>query len=199
MPSAARKPTRYFCQEYRLGFREQECEWLSQCGLRKSSGISHLFRLFESDKPPILRTRPVFTDSVSARAIIARVASTKWWQLSVWGHGEVGNTSDDLDFEARYEALRTAYFAALPQRRAEAAEYWRACMQDVQAPAWRELHTLVHRLSGSAPCYGLDEIGLAAQKLDRMLSGKPPSRDVAALAPWLDCLLAAMDAVLAAA
>lgn len=111
----------------------------------------------------------------------------------------MGNTSDDLDFEARYEALRTAYFAALPQRRAEAAEHWRVCMLDAQSPAWRELHTLVHRLSGSAPCYGLDEVGLAAQKLDRMLSGKPPCRDVAALAPWLDCLLAAMDSVLAAA
>lgn len=111
----------------------------------------------------------------------------------------MGNTSDDLDFEARYEALRTAYFAALPQRRAEAAEHWRACVQDAQSPAWRELHTLVHRLSGSAPCYGLDEVGIAGQKLDRMLSGKPPCRDVAALTPWVDCLLAAMAAVLAAA
>ena len=113
------------------------------------------------------------------------------------GCGEVGNTPDDLDFEARYEALRSGYFAALPQRRAEAAELWRACMQDAQSPAWRELHTLVHRLSGSAPCYGLEEIGVAAQKLDRMLSGKSPSRDIAALAPWVDCLLAALDAVAA--
>jgi HPt (histidine-containing phosphotransfer) domain-containing protein len=115
------------------------------------------------------------------------------------GLGEVGNTPDDLDFEARYEALRTAYFAGLPQRRSEAAEQWRACTQDAQSPAWRELHTLEHRLSGSAPCYGLDEIGMAARKLDRMLSGKPPCRDVAALSPWVDCLLAALDAPSAAA
>jgi hypothetical protein len=111
------------------------------------------------------------------------------------GQGEVGNTPEDLDFEARYEALRVAYLAGLPQRRAEAAEHWRACMQDAESPAWRELHTLVHRLSGSAPCYGLEEIGVAAQKLDRMLSGKAPCHDVAALSPWVDCLLAALDAV----
>lgn len=107
----------------------------------------------------------------------------------------MGTTPDDLDFEARYEALRTAYFAALPQRRADVAEQWRACRLDPQSPAWRELHTLVHRLSGSAPCYGLDEIGVAAQKLDRMLSGKSPCHDVAALAPWMDCLLVALDAM----
>lgn len=112
-----------------------------------------------------------------------------------FGARQVGTASEDLDFEARYEALRAAYFAALPQRRADAAELWRACMEDAQSPAWRELHTLVHRLSGSAPCYGLEEIGVAAQKLDRMLSGKSPSRDVAALAPWVDCLLSALDAV----
>lgn len=108
---------------------------------------------------------------------------------------QVGNTPDDLDFEARYQALRTAYFAGLPQRRADAAGFWRACMLDAQSAAWREFHTLVHRLSGSAPCYGLEEIGAAAQKLDRMLSGKSPCHDVAALSPWVDCLLAAMDAV----
>ncbi|HET9834925.1 MAG TPA: Hpt domain-containing protein [Rhodanobacteraceae bacterium] len=105
------------------------------------------------------------------------------------------NTSDDLDFEARYEALRSAYFAALPQRRADAAEFWRACMEDAQSQAWDDLHTLVHRLSGSAPCYGLEEIGVIAQKLDRMLSGKPPSRDIAALAPWMDSLLSALDSM----
>jgi len=115
------------------------------------------------------------------------------------GADEVGTTPDDLDFEARYEALRVAYLAALPQRRTDAVEHWRACMHDAQSPAWRELHTLVHRLSGSAPCYGLEEVGATAQKLDRMLSGKPPCRDVAALAPWVDCLLAALDAALATA
>jgi HPt (histidine-containing phosphotransfer) domain-containing protein len=111
------------------------------------------------------------------------------------GNGKVGNTPEDLDFEARYEALRTAYLAAMPQRRVDAAELWRACMDDAQSPAWRELHTLVHRLSGSAPCYGLEEIGAAAQKLDRMLSGKSPCHDVAALSPWMDCLFSALDAV----
>src|SRR5690242_20149861 len=116
-----------------------------------------------------------------------------------FGARQVGTASDDLDFEARYEALRAAYFAALPQRRADAAEHWRACMHDAESPGWRELHTLVHRLSGSAPCYGLEEIGVTAQKLDRMLSGKPPCRDVAALAPWVDCLLAALDAVVVTA
>jgi len=104
----------------------------------------------------------------------------------------VGN--DDLDFQARYDALRAAYLAALPQRRSDAAEHWRLCEQDAQSPAWRDLHTLAHRLSGSAPCYGLDEVGIAAQKLDRLLSGKPPCRDMGKLTPLIERLLTALDA-----
>ncbi|HXS73133.1 MAG TPA: Hpt domain-containing protein [Rhodanobacteraceae bacterium] len=102
--------------------------------------------------------------------------------------------NDDLDFQARYDALRAAYLAALPQRRSDAAEHWRLCEQDAQSPAWRDLHTLAHRLSGSAPCYGLDEVGIAAQKLDRLLSGKPPCRDMGKLTPLIERLLTALDA-----
>lgn len=147
-----------------------------------------------------LRLRaPVFTEFLSAHAMIGRGRSPPQAAGIFLRGTAVGTISDDLDFEARYEALRTAYFAALPQRRGEAADHWRACMQDAESPSWRELHSLVHKLSGSAPCYGLDEVGAVAQKLDRMLSGKPPCRDAAALAPWLDCLLAAMDSALTAA
>lgn len=102
----------------------------------------------------------------------------------------------EQEYEARLAALREQYFAALPQRRADIAEHWRACATDAASPAWRELHTQAHRLAGSAPCYGLDGIGEAAQQLDRLLSGKPPCRDPATLAPLVAQLLGALDAIL---
>lgn len=112
--------------------------------------------------------------------------------------------ADDLDeqtFQARYNALRDEYLAALPQRRAAIAELWRGCAQDdgssALTSAWQELHTLVHRLSGSAPCYGLDEVGGAAQQLDRLLSGKSPCHNTHTLDPLIAQLLAALDAATA--
>ena len=93
------------------------------------------------------------------------------------------------DIDARIEALRKAYLAALPDKRTELAAHWQACAAATDAEAWRALHALAHRLSGSAPCYGLDEVGAAAQRLDRQLSGRPPARDRALLAPLVERLL----------
>lgn len=104
----------------------------------------------------------------------------------------------EQEYEARFAALRAQYFAALPQRRADIAEHWRGCAADAASPAWAAIHTQAHRLAGSAPCYGLDGVGEAAQRLDRMLSGKPPCRDAAALAPLVTRLLDALDAAIAA-
>lgn len=102
----------------------------------------------------------------------------------------------EQEYDARIKALREQYFAALPQRRADIAEHWRACAVDAASPAWRELQSQAHRLAGSAPCYGLEDVGESAQRLDRLLSGKPPCRDAAVPAPLVTRLLDALDAVI---
>lgn len=106
----------------------------------------------------------------------------------------MGDDLDEATFQARFEALREEYLAALPQRRAHVAEAWAACAHDADSTAWRELHTLVHRLSGSAPCYGLDDTGAAAHRIDVLLSGKSPCRDVSKLESLMADLLAALAA-----
>ncbi|MEO6967558.1 MAG: Hpt domain-containing protein [Rhodanobacteraceae bacterium] len=111
--------------------------------------------------------------------------------LNVSGVVVGGNLEQEYD--ARIKALREQYLAALPQRRADIAEHWCACAMDTASPAWRELQSHAHRLAGSAPCYGLDEVGEIAQRLDRLLSGKSPCRDAAVLAPLVARLLDALD------
>lgn len=101
---------------------------------------------------------------------------------------------DELTFQARYDALHQEYLAALPQRRNSVAETWALCTDDAQSPAWCELQALAHRLSGSAPCYGLEAIGVAAHRIDRRLSSKVPCRDAVTLEPMVAALLAALDA-----
>ena len=110
----------------------------------------------------------------------------------------MGNDLGESEFEARYRALQSEYMAALPQRREILAAHWRACVHDAASGEWRELHSLAHKLSGSAPCYGLDEVGEAAHEIDRMLSAKPPCRDANAIASLIMRLLAALDAAIAA-
>ncbi len=99
----------------------------------------------------------------------------------------------EQEYDARFAALREQYFAALPQRRADIAKHWSVCATDTASPAWAAVQSQAHRLSGSAPCYGLDEIGNIAQRLDRLLSGKPPCCDAAVLAPLVSRLLDALD------
>ena len=108
----------------------------------------------------------------------------------------VANIPDDLDFDGRFDALRSAYLAALPQRHADLAQYWKSCSRDPQSFDWSSLHSLVHRLSGSAPCYGLDQVGSAAREIDRLLSGKAPCHDPAVLNPAIELLLETIDAAM---
>lgn len=117
---------------------------------------------------------------------------------SVWFGGSVREHLGEAEFEARYRALRAQYLSDLPQRRRAVASLWDASLQDVASPAWCELHTLTHRLAGSAPCYGLDEVGEAAQELDRLLSSKPPCREPAMLRPPIAQLLDRLDAAITA-
>ncbi len=104
----------------------------------------------------------------------------------------------ESEFEARYRALREEYLSLLPQRRDAVAAHWQVCAQDAACDDWRELHSLAHKLSGSAPCYGLDEIGAAAHEIDRVLSAKPSCRDFRVLAPLVAHLLTALNAGIAA-
>ena len=109
----------------------------------------------------------------------------------------MGDDLDDIEFEKRFRSLRAQYLAELPTRREALASLWAASRHDVASSAWHELQTLAHRLSGSAPCYGLDAMGEAAQELDRLLSGKPPCREQKLVHPSVAQLLALMDAAIA--
>ncbi|MBS0431675.1 MAG: Hpt domain-containing protein [Proteobacteria bacterium] len=110
----------------------------------------------------------------------------------------MGNQLGDVEFDARYRALRVQYLSDLPQRRGAVASLWASSKRDAASPAWQELHVLAHRLSGSAPCYGLDAVGEAALELDRLLSARPPCRDPAMLQPPVVQLLDRLDAAIVA-
>jgi len=110
----------------------------------------------------------------------------------------MGNDLGEAEFESRYRALRAEYLGALPACRGAVAAHWQACAQDAASEGWRQLHSLAHKLSGSAPCYGLEEVGEVAHEIDRLLSAKPPCRDRGQLAPLLSRLLSALDSAIAA-
>ena len=71
----------------------------------------------------------------------------------------------------RMEELRQRYAQSLPQKGRDIERQWQACRA---APDDRralvELHQSVHRLSGSAPAYGFDELGALAQPIDATLA-----------------------------
>jgi hypothetical protein len=95
-------------------------------------------------------------------------------------------TADDADFadaafQAQLEALRQHYLQEMPARRALLIEAWRGCTDGGDEAAWMSLRDVAHKLSGSAPCYGLDALGDAARDVDRLLSGRPPCRERARL------------------
>ena len=103
----------------------------------------------------------------------------------------------------RFEDLKRRYAQALPRKAQEIAQLWaafRAAPED--AAARGALHQGVHRLSGSAPAYGFDEIGAAAQRADARLSDWSSTPEFAragigevasALEPAMAALLAALE------
>lgn len=82
----------------------------------------------------------------------------------------------DASFEAELAALRERFLAGLPERRAGLLDAWNHCVDDAAEEAWLALRRAAHRLSGSAPCYGLEALGAAARELDALLSARPPCR-----------------------
>jgi HPt (histidine-containing phosphotransfer) domain-containing protein len=63
------------------------------------------------------------------------------------------------------------YMRSLPEKKARIAHCWSAIKRQGWAPELSDkLKTEVHRLSGSAPSYGLEALGQAAHKLDLLLA-----------------------------
>lgn len=84
---------------------------------------------------------------------------------------------EDAAFQAEIEALRQHFLKDLPARRLAFAKAWQGCIDEGGEASWLGLRDVAHRLSGSAPCYGLEALGDAARELDRLLSGRPPCRE----------------------
>lgn len=103
----------------------------------------------------------------------------------------------DAEFEAQLQALRAHFIAGLPARRDALAAAWAQCLAAGEEAGWLALRDVAHRLAGSAPCYGLDEIGTLARDLDRLLSRIPPCRETDEAAAAVAALLAAVDSATA--
>ena len=102
----------------------------------------------------------------------------------------------EVEFQAQVEALRRHFLQSLPERRAALAAAWCDCADAGEEAAWQRLRDVAHRLSGSAPCYGLVAVGELARSLDKLLSGKSPCRERAVAAGAVAELSAALgDAI----
>jgi HPt (histidine-containing phosphotransfer) domain-containing protein len=102
----------------------------------------------------------------------------------------------EAEFQAQIEALRRHFIEELPGRRAALASAWSGCADGGDEAPWLRLRDVAHKLSGSAPCYGLDAVGDAARELDRQLSGRAPSRERAAVMSTVASLTAVLDAAI---
>jgi HPt (histidine-containing phosphotransfer) domain-containing protein len=99
------------------------------------------------------------------------------------------------------EELRQRYAQSLPQKGRDLERHWQAfgaAPDDRRLLA--ELHQQVHRLSGSAPAYGFDDIGALAQPVDAALaewlgpnlSGRTAAELAGAIEPGVKALVAAL-------
>lgn len=105
----------------------------------------------------------------------------------------------EAEFQAQIEALRKHFLGELPERRGLLVAAWADCVDAGDEGPWRRLRDVAHRLSGSAPNYGLDAVGDTARALDRLLSGKPPCRERAQAAPAVAALTSSLDSAIAGA
>jgi hypothetical protein len=99
-------------------------------------------------------------------------------------------------FQAQIEALRLHFLQELPERRAALAAAWHDCVDAGDEAPWMRLRDVAHKLSGSAPCYGLDAVGEAARNLDKLLSGRAPCRERGAAGDAMAELAAVLDAAI---
>lgn len=99
----------------------------------------------------------------------------------------------DAEFVAQMDALRRRYLEGLPARRTAFVDAWRDCADNGDDSAWQRLRDVAHKLSGSAPCYGLEALGLVARELDKRLSGRAPCRERAIVEPLVVRMQALLD------
>lgn len=102
----------------------------------------------------------------------------------------------------RLEELRRHYAESLPAKGAELVSAWQAFHAD-PASGVAALHQAVHRLAGSAPAYGFDDIGTIAQRADAVFSEwlglsaslrAPPATLIEPLEPRIAALVAVLAA-----
>ncbi len=78
------------------------------------------------------------------------------------------------DSKQRFELLRARYGASLADKWRALDAAWRAYLaQPADQAARRELQQQVHRLSGSAPAYGYETLGLLARAADNLMQSWP--------------------------
>lgn len=99
------------------------------------------------------------------------------------------------EFEAQLALLRLQFLAGLPARRAALLAAWAECADGGEEAPWRRLRDIAHKLSGSAPCYGLAAIGSMARELDQQLSGRNRCRERIFADARVERLIAALDGV----
>jgi HPt (histidine-containing phosphotransfer) domain-containing protein len=99
----------------------------------------------------------------------------------------------EIEFQAQFEALRLHFMQELPERRAALVSAWNRCVDVGDQAPWLRLRDVAHKLSGSAPNYGLEAVGDCARALDRLLSGRAPCRGRAAAESAIARLMAALD------
>jgi HPt (histidine-containing phosphotransfer) domain-containing protein len=105
----------------------------------------------------------------------------------------------EAEFQAQFEALRRHFMQELPERRAALVSAWADCADGGDEASWLRVRDVAHKLSGSAPNYGLEAVGDVARRLDRLLSGRTPCRTRGAAEGTVAQLLAGLDEAIAAA
>lgn len=105
----------------------------------------------------------------------------------------------EIEFQAQFEALRRHFMQELPDRRAALVSAWDACADGGDEAPWLRLRDVAHKLSGSAPNYGLEVVGDLARGLDKLLSGRTPCRARVTAEGAVVQLMTALDAAIAAA
>ena len=104
----------------------------------------------------------------------------------------------EIEFQAQFEALCRHFMRELPERRAKLVSAWNDCADGGDEAPWLRLRDVAHKLSGSAPNYGLDVVGGVARGLDKLLSGRTPCRTRASAKGVVADLTAALDDAIAA-
>ena len=71
----------------------------------------------------------------------------------------------------KFEQLKLGYLRSLAAKSAEIDSYWERVLEtNFDSGALCDLKAVVHRISGSAGIYGLDDVSACAQRVDQQLT-----------------------------